>query len=290
MGKHDADHLKAAYAACDASLREQDRDRWLSCLFAPEDLRPYLHALYAFNLEIARVREVVSDPFPGEVRLQWWRDVIEGAGRGDVQASPLAYAFTDTMATCRLPQQPLLNLIEARTFDLYDDIMPTLHDLEGYCGETSSALIQLATLILARGADPKCADCAGHAGVAYALTGLLRAFPWHCTRGQIFMPGDILARHGVTRDRLLAGPAGAAIRAVFAEMRGQARRHLAETRARVKSVAPQVASAFFPIALVEPLLLRMERAGYDPYKSVIDLPQWQRQWIMWKTSRKAARE
>ena len=241
MGKPDADHLKAAYAACGAVLREQDRDRWLSCLFAPEDLRHYLHALYAFNLEVARVREVVSDPFPGEVRLQWWRDVVEGAGPGEVHASPIAHAFIDMITICRLPRQPLLNLIEARTFDLYDDVMPTLHDLEGYCGETSSAIIQLATLILSRGEDPKCADCAGHAGVAYALTGLLRAFPWHCARGQVFVPADILARHGVSRDTLLTGPASALIRSAFADMRGEARRHLAETRARVKTVAPQVA-------------------------------------------------
>ena len=63
-------------------VRQYDKDRYLSALLAPGQYRPGLMALYAFNSEIARIRELVSEPLPGEVRLQWWRDLLEGTEHG----------------------------------------------------------------------------------------------------------------------------------------------------------------------------------------------------------------
>jgi phytoene synthase len=266
-----------------------DRDRWLAALFAPEAARPQLHALYAFNLEVARIRELVSDPLPGEVRLQWWRDVLEGKGRGDVAAHPVARAILAAVAACKLPVKALTDLIEARTFDLYDDPMPTLNDLEGYCGETSSALIQLAAICLAGGDDPGAYEAAGHAGVAYALTGLLRALPLHARRGQCYLPLDAMARHGASRDDLVAGRATPGLLATLAEMRARARHHLAETRRLIGSVPPVAAPAFLPVALVEPYLDVMERRDYAPFERLVELPQWRRQWVLWRLARRAGR-
>src|SRR5690606_25958857 len=162
----------------------------------------------------------------GEIRLQWWRDALQGEARGDVRANPVAAALDDTIVKFRLPRQALVDLIEARVFDLYEDPMPSLNDLEGYCGETSSSLIQLASMILTEGRDPRSADAAGHAGVAYAMTGLLRAFPWHARRGQIFLPADILARHGVVSDDIVTGRGGPGLNAALGELRAIAHRHL----------------------------------------------------------------
>ena len=97
-----------------------------------------------------------------------------------------------------LPIALFENHIAARQFDLYDDAMPSLNDLEGYCGETASSLFQLAALILAEGRDVGAADASGHAGVAYAITGLLRALPLTSARGQVHLPLDLLERHGVS--------------------------------------------------------------------------------------------
>ena len=189
-------------------MREADPDRYWASLFAPADKRPHLHALYAFNFEIARVRESVREALVGEIRLQWWRDALQGEARGDVRANPIAAALDDTIVQFRLPRQSLVDLIDARIFDLYDDPMPSLNDLEGYCGETSSSLIQLSSIILANGSNPGTADAAGHAGVAYAITGLLRAFPHHARQGQVYVPADILARHGVVREDIVTGRGG----------------------------------------------------------------------------------
>ncbi len=275
-----------AVAQCAAMLRERDPDRYLACLFAPEPHRGALFALYAFSGEIARVREMIHEPLPGEVRLQWWRDALMGEARGEVRAHPIAAALLDAIARYRLPVAPLLDLIDARSFDLYDDPMPTLADLEGYCGETVSVLIRLACLVLADGHDPGGAAACGHAGVAYGLTGLMRALPWHARRGQLYLPGDMLQRHGVTREDVVTGRGGPGLVSALAELRGVARHHLARMRDALEGAPPALAPAFLPIALVEPYLRQMERRGYHPLTDIIDRPLWRKQVSLWWASRR----
>jgi len=113
------------YRHCEALVRMADKDRFLATLFAPAEKRGPLFALYAFNAEIASVRERAREPMPGEIRLQWWRDVINGESAGEAAANPVAAALTDTIARFSLPKPPLIGLIEAHAFDLYDDPMPT---------------------------------------------------------------------------------------------------------------------------------------------------------------------
>lgn len=279
--------LHDAYAHCTALVREHDHDRYIATLYAPESQRPGLFALYAFSHEIARVRALVSEPLPGEVRMQWWRDLLEGEEKGQAQAHPVAAALLDAIARYRLPIAPLTGLIEARIFDLYDDPMPSRRDLEGYVGETSSALIRLASIVLANGRDPGGAAACGHAGVAYAVCGLMRAFPWHAAAGQVYLPADILGRNGVTRDDIVRGRGGPGVLYSLKEMREFARGHLKKLRELRESVPTAVAPAFLPVALVEPYLRRMERSGYDPYRTIITLPAWQRQWLIWRAAQAA---
>ncbi|NNM72149.1 phytoene/squalene synthase family protein [Enterovirga aerilata] len=274
-----------AEAHCEALVREGDPDRYFATLFAPADKRPYLFALYAFSGEVARIRDAISGPMPGEIRLQWWRDALAGEARGSVADHPVAAALLAAIDRFRLPVQPFLDLVEARTFDLYDDPMPGTGDLEGYLGETSSALIRLASLILADGRDPGGAEAAGHAGLAYGVTGLLRALPWHSRRGQVFIPRDMLERHGVTRDDIVMGRGGPGFLAALADARALARRHMARFEELRGSVTAEIRPAFLPVALVPGYLARMEKPGYDPFGTVIDRPAWTRIARLWLASR-----
>lgn len=276
-------------AHCEALVRAADPDRYFATLFAPADKRPHLFALYAFSLEVARVREAVSEALTGEIRLQWWRDTLQGEARGDVRANPVAAALDAAIVTFRLPRQALVDLIDARVFDLYDDLMPTLTDLEGYCGETSSALIRLASLILADGDDPGAADAAGHAGVAYAITGLLRAVPWHARQGRVYVPAAVLDAHAVTREEILAGRGGERLARALSDMRAVARRHLDAARVDMTNLPPRTAPAFLPVSLVPAYLRAMERPGYDPFTTVVDVPQWRKLWTLWRAARRAER-
>src|SRR5258708_39658912 len=98
--------MQDAYAHCEALVRAADKDWYLAGLFAPAAARRHLYALYAFACEIARVREAAREPLPGEIRLQWWRDALRGAARGEVPANPVAAALIDTVAQCALPKGP----------------------------------------------------------------------------------------------------------------------------------------------------------------------------------------
>ncbi|WP_375461597.1 phytoene/squalene synthase family protein [uncultured Enterovirga sp.] len=274
------------YGHCETLLREADRDRYWSALFAPADKRPHLFALYAFSTEIARVREAVSAPMPGEIRLQWWRDAVEGLARGDVMANPVAAALEDTIARFSLPRQAFIDLIDARVFDLYDDPMPSLGDLEGYLGETSSSLMRLATLVLADGRDPGGADAAGHAGIAYGLTGLLRALPWHARQGRLYLPRDLLDRHGVTRDDIVLGRGGPGVVTVLADLRERARTHLATARSLQAALPAAIRPAFLPAALVASDLAAMDRSGLDPLATPAERPAWRRLASLWWGSKR----
>src|ERR1044071_6481907 len=97
-------------AFCEKLVREQDPDRYFATLFAPAERRPGLFALYAFNTEIARVRESVSDPIPGEIRLTWWREVLEGQRPDEASAHPVAEAIRSVIADNRLPADAFLRM------------------------------------------------------------------------------------------------------------------------------------------------------------------------------------
>lgn len=275
-------------AFCAGVVREADRDRYLATLFVPEPARSHLYALYAFNAEIARIREVVSQPTPGEIRLAWWREVVEGGRAEEAAGNPVAASLLRAIADNKLPRQPIVDLLDARILDLYDDPIPTLDDLEGYCGETSSALFRLASIIVAGGSDPGGADVAGHGGVAYALSGLMRALPRHAAQGQLFLPTELLARHGVRRDDMLSGRSSPALAAALKELRGHARRHYAAAKAAFSTVREDARVAFLPLALIPGDLRRLERQGEAVFAGGADVPQWRRQLTLWRAARRGS--
>jgi 15-cis-phytoene synthase len=273
-------------AHCEALVRAADKDRFLATLFAPAAHRGALHALYAFNLEVARVREVVRDPLAGEIRLQWWSDVLHGADRGEVEAHPVAAALRATIGRYALPVVRFEALIAARRFDLYDEPMTTLAELDSYALGASADLIALAANILG---DSRVSDeLIRHAGLAQAMAGLLKAFPVHAARGQVFVPLELLERHGADRQAVVSGQASPQLYAALAEMRLHARHHLAAARDLIAAAPSAVVPALLPVALAEPTLARMDRRDYDPFVPV-EIAPWRRQWLIWRAARRPAR-
>jgi phytoene synthase len=118
--------------------------------------------------------------------------------------------------------------------------------------------------------------------VAYAITGLLRAFPLHARQGQVYVPSDLLARHGVVREDIVTGRGGPGLKGALADLRAVARRHLDQARSLRATIPAATEPAFRPLALVEPYLKAMERRDYDPFHTVVDLPQWRRVWALWR--------
>ncbi|KQV33097.1 MULTISPECIES: phytoene/squalene synthase family protein [unclassified Rhizobium] len=273
------------YAQSLAALRDSDRDRYLACLLSPEDKRGVLSALYAFYAEIARVRDSVREALPGEIRLQWWRDLLDGAAAGNSEAHPLAAALVKAIHAYSLPIGVLHDMIDARIFDLYDDPMESRASLEGYAGETASALIQLACLILDPRAAAASAEAAGHAGVAQTIAGVLLLQPIHRRRGQVYLPAELLTATGLDRESFLAGDDKDGISRAIRAFAGLGRDHLAKARAAGGAISRENRAAFLTVAMVEPVLDRAERAGADLFEHSIQPAQWRRQWWMWRALR-----
>jgi 15-cis-phytoene synthase len=278
--------MQDAFAYCAELVRTADRDRFLSSLFAPAEYRAALHALYAFNVEVARVREVAREPLPGEIRLQWWSEVIGGERGGEAGANPVASALLAVIERCQLPAANLQALIDARRFDLYDEPMARLADLEAYARKTSSALLALATQVLGGGEGQGAEAVADAAGMAQAIAGLLRAFPLHASRRQLYVPLDVLERHGVESQDIFAGRSSENLSAAFAELQDVARRYLRTAHENIKSLPQSALPAFLPVALVRPSLDGLARC--DPFTPA-EISPWRRQWLIWRAARNPAR-
>jgi phytoene synthase len=277
--------MQDAHAHCEALIRASDKDRYLAGLFAPAAARRHLYALYAFASEIARVREAAREPLPGEIRLQWWRDALGGEGHGEVLANPVAAALLGTVAQCALPKDRLIALVDAHGFDLYDDAMPGLTDLDAYAERTAGTLFALGAQILGGPDGAVAIDAAAvPAGIAYGVADRLRTFPRDISRRQIFVPLDLVGQHGITRDEIEARQDTAGLRAALATLRAHARAAFERFRVVARGIPEACAPAFLVATLVPPLLTRLDAAAADPFRQIA-LPQWRRQWALWRAAR-----
>ncbi|MEA2873696.1 MAG: 15-cis-phytoene synthase [Hyphomicrobiales bacterium] len=281
--------MDESYRHCEQLVRAADKDRFLATLFAPADKRRALFALYAFNREIAGVRERAREPMPGEIRLQWWRDVLNGERAGEAAANPVAAALADTIGRFGLPVVALLDLIEAHAFDLYDDPMPMLAGLEAYGRKTEGAVFGLAARIVADNDDGALALATEHAGIACAINGILRSAARHASRRQVYVPLELLDRHGARIEDIYAGQASPQLHAALAALRNEARRHFAAFESALPQLPSAAMPAFLPAALTPGYLAIMERPGYDPFRSAAEVAQWRRQWALWRAARRYSR-
>ena len=178
-------------------VRRHDRDRFVTALFAPADRRESLFALYAFSAELARIRDSVSEPLLGEIRLQWWRDTVTALFNDVEVAHPVAIGLGMAIRDHRISRDHLDRLIDARTADLVDDSPADLAALEAYVEGTAGTLAVLA--VEALGArEPGAAEAAHHAGMAWGLTGILRATPFRARAGRSVLPADLMEVHRLT--------------------------------------------------------------------------------------------
>jgi phytoene synthase len=272
--------MPSAFDHCAALVRERDRDRYLATLFAPTERRPALHALYAFNTEIARVREAAREPMPGEIRLQWWREVLRGERVGEARAHPVAAALTEALLRHKLAREQLAQLIDAHAFDLYDEPMQSLGDLTRYAIQTEGVVFGYACRIL--GADEQAIGTrVMNAGVAHTIASVLGSLARHAARRQLYVPLLLLSQHGVERETVFVRQNTEALTAALAMLRARARWYLGLVEAAQE--LPQILPALLPLALTGPMLERMERTA-DPF-AFTPLPLWRRQWLLWRAAR-----
>jgi 15-cis-phytoene synthase len=265
------------FAQCLEIIRAYDPDRYTATLYLGQNARKAAAAVYAFDAEIARIADRVSEPMPGEIRLQWWREVVDGSR--DSGNHPVALALIEAIRIHELPREPFLGAIEARTFDLYHDPMPDRTTLEAYCGETGSVLLQMVALSagLPRGAE--LADACGHAGVALRLTEMLRRAPQDRARGKCPFPADMLSSVGLTVEEWLQNPPQARHGAAISAVVSLARDHLGRARMAIAELVPAAKPVFLPLAVLPAWLGAIEAAAERQLLSPASVSPLRRQWI-----------
>jgi phytoene synthase len=197
-------------------VRTHDPDRFLTALFAPADRRETLFALYAFNHELARAREATSDATLALIRLQWWREAVEGA----VRRHPVADALRAQVAASALDRDALLALVAGREPETAPEIA-TLADWRSYLVGSAGLLAGTA----ARALEADAASCAGarELGAAYGAAGVLRSIAAHARQGRCVLPADVLAAYGLSPEAVIAAPASAALVTVRRALAAEAR-------------------------------------------------------------------
>lgn len=246
------------------ALRRHDRDRYQTALFAPADRRESLFALYAFNREIARIRESVREPMMGAMRLQWWRDALDEIYAG---ARPRRHEVVEPLAAAiaahRLSTTHFTALLDARVADLAEEPPASMAALEAYAAGSSGSLVLLALEIL--GVDDATVRTAGNAvGIAYALAGLLAAAPFHARQHRVYLPQAAIEQYGLDLDRsLFALKSSPALAAVAREVAMRARRHLDAARTHRAAIPHAALPALLPAVLAARRLNGLARADYD---------------------------
>ena len=258
-------------------VRQGDPDRYLAALFVPKAARAHLLALYGLNIELSSIAAQAREPVLGEIRLQWWRDAIHKAARGQTVGHPVADAIGETLKACPLSRSRLSALIEARAFDISVKTMPDWTSLKTYLHDTAGALFQLAAEILG-GDSQALAPAVRSAGLAYGLTGLMRALPNHTAQRRVDLPADLLLRHDLSPERLCAGETNAGLSLLLGGLRREARVSLNDAMRHAGQLSRAERTAFLPLSLVDPYLAALKTVEQDPLHRIARINPLYRLW------------
>lgn len=243
-------------------VRRADPDRYFAALFAPPADRPHLHALYAFNYEIAHVAESVREPMLGAIRLEWWRETAEGAAGNKARPHDVARGLEGLFAERGLSLSEFESMTAARAFESAQEHFEDFAALENYLDATGGTLMRLAAQLV--GGDPQIAR---DAALAFGLTGLLRSLPFHNRRHKLYLPLGLLQAHGLTAEEFFVLKNDPRVRAVTEETMSRARHHFG----RARKIRPAAAlPAILPAALV-PMYLRRLDSEIPVYRKQIAL-------------------
>jgi len=252
---------KTSFAYCTTLVQENDPDRFQTVMFAPAGFRDSLCALYAFNYEVAKTRETVSEAMLGEIRLQWWRDAIEEIYNGTPRQHEVVQALSQTIKNHNLPKELFDDIINGRSFDLYDDLFADEVELGKYLQQTVGSLNRLAIMIMG-GEAQEAADLLGQ---IWGVTGLVRAIPFYVSQGKLFLPESLIKPHGISLENIYQAEQAPKLSLVIQELTTQIKKNI-ETLTNMKSDIPVSCRSVFLLATLSRSYLKtLAKAGNNPF-------------------------
>jgi phytoene synthase len=249
---------------CAEQVRLFDHDRFMTVIFAPATVREHLFALYAFNIELAKIPEIVSEPLIGQMRLQWWRDAIDRLYAGETIAHGVARPLGEAIMASGVSRSAFDPLIDTREFDLDRTPPADLAALLSYAEGTGAPLLAIAMQIAGAATTADTAEIARLAGTGWALTGLLRAVPFHARQHRLYLPADMLDQAGVRVSRLFDLKPEAGFNGVVRAVGEQARANFAAARKLLRTIPKAGRSPALLIELGQLYLSDLRQADWNP--------------------------
>jgi phytoene synthase len=192
--------MESFFDYCENYVKREDPDRYSIAMFASHKKRQAIFALFAFNAEVSKTREVVSETTTGLMRLLWWRESIQAIYECKHERDhPVLNALQESIQIYDLPQKLFEELTYGREFDL-EDVMPgNIEGLKNYCDFTHTPLIKLCQIVIGdTSLDPK------NMAIRYSMAGLLRSIVPHAQQARCYMPEDLIRKQGLNKDKFLS--------------------------------------------------------------------------------------
>ncbi|MEQ2286556.1 NADH dehydrogenase (ubiquinone) complex I, assembly factor 6 [Ameca splendens] len=245
-------------------VRSRDYEGFLSCLLLPEEARRSSLALRAFNVELAQVKDSVSQKTIGLMRMQFWKTTIDEIYRDDPPNQPISTELWRAVRTHGLTKRWLTRIVTEREKDLDDRAYRNIQELEKYSENAQSSLLYL--LLECLGVKNVHADhAASHIGKAQGIVTCLRATPHHSSRRKVYLPMDICMLHGASQEDFIRGSREKNVRDVVYDIASQAHVHLEHARSFSHNVPAAATPAFVHTVVLEDYLQRIRKADFDVF-------------------------
>ncbi|KAH6912698.1 isoprenoid synthase domain-containing protein [Coprinopsis sp. MPI-PUGE-AT-0042] len=277
----------AAY--CKDLVRKHDYESFLVSPFYPKAKQDAYFAIKAFAVELATIQDHVSNPMIGKMRMQFWKDAVKDISAGRSPKHPIALALLRASESANLPAYHFKRIIDARATELETPSHLTIDTLTSHAESTSSTVLYLLLSLFSLPSSAL-SHAASHLGVAQTFATLLRALPYHATKGRIVIPAEITARHGVNQqDVFRRGPGAEGLEDAAFEFATIANDHMITARDMFKQegmdgTIPQAAMPIFLSGVpTASYLSRLEKSNFDAFDRQLQLRDWKLPWQIWRS-------
>jgi len=269
---------------CKELVRKHDYESFLLAPFYPKHAQAGYFAIKAFSVELAMVQDNVSNVTIGAMRMQFWRDALQGCVQGRPPQHPIALALHDAMQRAHLPVYHFKRIIDAREAELHAPTHLTMDSLTAHAESTSSTVLYLLLSLLSLSSSTL-SHAASHLGIAQTISTLIRALPFHAGHGRMIIPAEITAKHGVSQEDVFRqGPEARGIEEAVFDFATVGNDHLVKARETFKREDKERTRAmgvFLAGVPVSNVLLRLEKEKFNAFGRGLQIRSWRLAWLVW---------
>lgn len=258
--------LTAEY--CLDLVRQHDYENFLCTLLLPSQSRTSAFAIRAFNIEVAKVQDQVSDPNLGKMRMKFWEESVEKMYVDDTPSHPVVIELHRATKRHKLSKRYLKRLISARAARLTSAAFPDLEAMEHYAEQSVSSVYYL--LLEASGIKNIHADhAASHLGKAHGIVNLIRSVPYNAQQKVVALPQDLLLQHNVPHETVLRASCTVGLKEAVFNIAARAKQHLDKARSLSNSLPKSVYPLFLPAVAIDSYLERLRLKGFDVFDTTL---------------------